>query len=135
MPTPLEKIQAGADKARAKLAAKGLSEHQVTLRTPAVSDPITGRPGAGAPVDLVLEPPPRIRQASMRRVEQSGGLVQAGDLVLRGVTRASAFEALVLATETIWVVEGPAYTGEYTSVGAVTTMRPAEWEVVLTRRP
>lgn len=139
MPTALEKIQAGADKAGKKLAAKGLREHGVTLRI--VQDlgkaALLGKKGTAAATtndDLALDPPPRLRNVSAGYVARSEGVIEMGDVFVDRISRDAAYAARLQDPRTVFVVTGPSHAGLYTIVGGTLKMERSQWTAVLRRR-
>lgn len=133
MADALKKIQAASDKARAKIAAKGFREFAVTLRTlPKTGDPVLGTAGNGPPDDLPLTPPPKVEAVSLRAVEHGAGLIQTGDVRLTQVSRSTSFEARINDPKTIWLIEGPGLSGEFTRIDGVEPIaKNTEWIVTL----
>lgn len=132
----LKKIQAGADKARAKLAKAGLREYTVILRsrTTTGKDPLLGTVGVEVSVDTTIQPPPKVDNVSARLIAASSGVILMGDVRVTQLTRNVAYEALINDPETVWIVQGPgAFAGQYSLVGGTLERRNAEWVAVLRR--
>jgi len=77
------------DDARAIVDGYGLRTHGLTIRTRTW---LSGTPGDGsyADSDLVITPRPKIREATMREVAASGGLMDVGDFIVTKITPAYA---------------------------------------------
>jgi hypothetical protein len=143
MATVLEKKQAAKDKAGRKLAAKGLREYRVTLITPAAIDPAVAEayarlgkkpPAAGEPTRTVLDPAPEVGKASLHRVAQSGGMVLAGDIRIKAISRDAKYEAQVKNPLTVWLVEGPDVNGEFSTIDGQLDRHDAEWRATLKKK-
>ena len=118
----LDKIRQGADKAREKLAAQGLGgrEYDVTVERFTPGDKVAGTAGSYAP-PVTLTPRPASFVRAVRRMVD-GGLVQIGDVEVRGVSRARYSESDLRGRYTI--------NGKRYSVAELREA-PTEWIVVL----
>lgn len=133
----LKKIQAGADKARAKLAKAGLREYVVILRqrTATGKDPLLGTTGTVVSVDTTIQPPPKVDNVSARLITASSGVILMGDVRVSQISRHADYEALINDPETTWIITGPgSFAGEYSLVGGTLVRHNAEWVAVLRRR-
>lgn len=128
MADALDKLRAGTDKARRKLAAQRLGgrEYPVTVETYTAGDKITGRGGTWS-APLTLDPRPVVElKAIMRNVED--GLQQVGDARVRGISRTYTEAQLRGADSTRpsrWTVNGRLYS--LVDLQA----KPLEWVVIL----
>lgn len=144
MATVLEKKQAAMDKAGKKLAAKGLREYRVTLVTPPAVAPAVAEAyaklgkkpptPAGEPTRTVLDPPPKVGKASLHRVAQSGGMVLAGDIRIKAISRDAKYEEQVKDPLTVWLVEGPDINGEFSAIDGQLDRHDAEWQATLKKK-
>lgn len=130
MTDALSKLQAGADKARAKLAAHRLGgrERDVAIRcvTKTGGNPALGIAPTRTAEDTVLEPRPVVKDASARQyLFAHGGRIQEGDLLVSAISRSYA-EAQLRGADA-WVVDGV----EYALV--LLAAKPTEYEVHLRR--
>lgn len=125
----LDKIRAGADKARDKLAAHRLGGriHDVTVEVFTPGDPIVGTPGTwGAPVTLTPRPVTSFKGAYRYR---EGALSIVGDAEVKGISR-SLSEAVLRGSgghPTRWTIDGKRY--------SLIELRPepTEWIALLKR--
>lgn len=132
MSDALSKLQAGADKARAKLAAHRLGgrERTVAIRTIAETggNPALGIAPARTATDTALEPRPVVRDGGFKLIqyaEAHGGRLEDGDVLVDAISRSYTEEQLRSADA--WLVDGV----EYSLIRLA--RKPTEWEAFLRR--
>lgn len=91
----------------------GFRERTVTLRSYTVTGENRARqiPGTRTAVDTVLSPAPMVEEVDLVSANQyvlaAGGVIEAGDLRVKGISRTYAENTLRGASE--WVVDGVSY--------------------------
>ncbi len=132
MADALDKIRAGLDKARTKLAKQRLGgrDHVVKLRTMTVVDavPDAGDPGTQTPVDVTVSPTPSVVLGDVYRWE-NGGVSHRGDAEVRKISRLAYTEAVLLSADS-WVIDDV----EFTLVEGSLKTLPTEFRAILKRR-
>ncbi|MNK89984.1 hypothetical protein D3C87_1100140 [compost metagenome] len=132
MADALSKLQAGADKARAKLAVHRLGgrERTVAIRTitEAGGNPALGIAPTRTTADSTITPTPSVRDGGFKLIqyaEAHGGRLEDGDILVDAISRSYSEEQLRSADA--WLVDGV----EYSLIRLAG--KPTEWEAFLRR--
>lgn len=129
MPDALDKMRAGADKARSKLAAKRLGgrEFDVVVSTFVSGNDQVGTAGTWSP-GITLNPRPAVSLKGVFRT-LDGAVTRMGDAEVRGISRANYTEAELRGDPgdhpSRWTIGGRSY--------SLVTLdaRPTEWVAIL----